>query len=224
MLLGIEQTSHDKIRIGPETFRLVHCRHPLPDGTTMGVEAAGRPHSGYQQIFDVECLKGALAHQLPKGLYIAVYAPKLSVKQIIHIEIANPYGAPTLSLSLSYSYCEWGEESNLNRFGSALAGKVLNALPHCVSASAKPQDSALDISFRLDIPKTADLHDFLRQTDIAIASLIQESTKPGSAHANPPTLKPDEHGYKWWLRYIVIPVLGSALVVAVLKWVFWRQA
>lgn len=223
MLLGIEQTSYDKIRIGPETFRLVHCQHPLPDGTTMGVEVAGRPYCGYQQIFDVEYLKGIPAYQLPKGLYIAIYAPRLSVKQIDHIEIANPYGSPALSLLLSYGYGEWDGESNLNHFGSTFAGKLLHALPHCVSAKAEPQDSALGISVRLDIPKTADLYDFLHQIDIAIADLLQESVKPRSIHTNPPTLKPDEHGYKWWLRYIVIPVLGSALVVAVLKWVFWRQ-
>jgi len=222
VIYGIERISQDRIRIGPKEFKLFVNERSLPDGTTIGVEVAGRPNCGYQDLFEIEYLKGVLAHQLLSGLSISIYQPRLATKQIDALEVRSPYGAPILSFSISHDYADWKHNSNLIHFSSALAADLLQKLPGCVSATSKAEDVDVVISAKLDIPQTADLHEYITQVDTHVSKLLQDrmglwAETPTKAH---PTLKPDEHGYKWWLRYVVIPVAGSAAVVALLNWIF----
>jgi hypothetical protein len=222
VLHGIERLGHDRIRIGPKEFRLFVNEHRLPDGTSLGVEVAGRPNCGYQDLFEIDYLKGVAAHQLLPGLSITIYAPRLATKQIESLEVRNPYGAPVLSFAISHDYVDWNHKSNLIHFSNSLAAELLKNLPDCVSASSKADDQNVLVAVRLDVPQTVDLYEYIDRIDQCVSKILSNclgysgELEPGSVVA----LKPDEHGYKWWLRYVVIPVLGSAALIALLNWIF----
>lgn len=220
MIYGLERLGQNRIRIGPKEFKLFVNEHRLPDGTTLGVEVAGRPNCGYQDLFETEYLKGISAHQLLHGLSISVYHPRLATKQIDGFEFRNPYGAPILSFSISHDYADWKNSSNLIHFSAALAGDFLQKLPDCVSATSRPDDVNVVVSVRLDVPQTADLYEYISQVDQCTLQILNERMQSLTGKPVPPQgLKPDEHGYKWWLRYIVTPILGSAALIALLRWV-----
>jgi len=218
MIQGIERLDEKRIRIGSKEFRLGIADHPLPDGTYMGVEAAGRPYTERQQQFDLELFQGTQANQLFKGLYIGIYSPIVESKNISYIELANPYGNPTLCLSLSFEYAGWTGESNLVHLGKRLSQTFLKEIPSCTSATSKAADVAVDISLKIDIPRSEDLYEFVRAIDQKVNDEIRRATTlPNADGAVAGDLKPDEHGYKWWVRYVLIPLLGSAAVVAVVQ-------
>jgi hypothetical protein len=219
---GIERLGETTLRIGPKTFRLVVAEHPLPDGTYMGVEGAGRPFSEHQQQFDLEVFKGVLARQLLKGLYIGVYSPIVESPNISYIEIANPYGNPTLLVSLTFDYADWTHEANVIVFCKGLAARLSRELPGCTSARSKPADVCVDVSLRIDIAQAADIYEFVRAIDERIKRIMNVAIdSPDSAAA---ALKPDEHGYMWWVRHALIPLAGSAAILAIIRYLLQRQA
>jgi len=225
MFYGIERLGENKIRIGPKDFRLAVLGQPLPDGTYLGVEVAGRPFSDRQEQFDLELLKGAFAYQLFRGLYVAIYSPIVETKSLVHAELLNPYGSPMLKLSLSYTYATWTGETNLNTFCQRLAETFLKELPGCTFAKSKPDDVSADINLCLDIPQGADLYEFISSTDKQIAGVERRFASPSPAHSSKPAnaLKPDEHGYRWWVRYVLIPLAGSAAVFAIVRYLLLRK-
>lgn len=220
MLYGIERLGENKIRIGPKDFRLVVLDKPLPDGTCLGVEVAGRPFSDRQEQFDLELLKGAFAYQLFRGLYVAIYSPIVETKSLIQAELLNPYGSPMLKLSLSYTYATWAGETNLNLFCQRLADTLLKELSGCTSATSKPDDVSADVNLCLDVPQSADLYEFVSDTDKQLANIERRLVLSALVRSSKPAngLKPDEHGYKWWVRYVLIPIAGSAVAVAIVRY------
>ena len=224
MIRGIERLGENEVRIGAKTFRLGVCDRPLPDGTYLGVDAAGRPYSEYQQQIDLELLQGASAHQLFKGLYIGIYAPIVESQCITYMELANPYGNPVLLLSISFSYSDWTEDSNLNFFGKRLAEDFLKQITGCVSAKSTAEDVSVELSLKIDVPQDADLYQFIHAVDQEINGIVRHATagRSNDSPAKTTQLKPDEHGYKWWLRYALIPLAGSAAILVIIQYLIGR--
>lgn len=225
MLYGIERLSENRIRIGPKDFRLLVLDKPLPDGTYLGVEVAGRPYSDRQEQFDLELFRGAFAYQLFRGLYVAIYSPIVDTKSLVHAELLNPYGSPMLKLSLSYTYATWVGEPNLNLLCQRLAETFLKELPGCTSTKWKPDEVSADVNLCLDVPQNTDLYEFISSTDKQITSIERRLTSlsPGHSSKLSSMLKPDEYGYKWWVRYVLIPLAGSAAVFAIVRYLLLRR-
>lgn len=217
--MGIEFVGKDRVRIGQAEYRLFLHDPPLPGGRASVVEVSGKPHCGYQELLEIDQLKGVTANQLPKGFSISIYAPRLATKNIDSMEIRNAFGAIKLSFTVSHDYEDWKHPSNLIHFSNHLAAEFLKSVPDCASARSRPDDVNVSVTCELDMPRTAELSQYIALVDACVGQVIGRLLSGESKGLSTTHLKPDEHGYKWWVRYVLIPIAGSATLVALLNWV-----
>jgi hypothetical protein len=222
--------SEDQIRIGRRTFRLTRFDPPLPDRSVLSVEAAGKPFSDHQEKFRLQDLRDVFAKDFPEDFSMSVYEPNVGYNPISYLVLRNTGATPESLTSLQHYYQDWTHPANLHHFYKKLGERLSTTLPECVNIDINADDVSVSLWATCRINGKEDLFTHISK----IAHLMESDLRALAIHEHSRSselgeprhkeksieLKPDENGYKWWLRYIMIPLGAAAtgaLIVSLLK-------
>ncbi|WP_223115553.1 hypothetical protein, partial [Luteimonas suaedae] len=142
---------------------------------------------------------------------------KAGGRRLDNIYFKSKAGKQHLTGSIFHGYQEWAGAENLADYGARLAAQLRTALPSCISCRTQRDEYGVTVWFTVEIPAQSDLSRYLRNIDSLTLRNIADS-RGGASHAfvlrasAPPGS--DDRGIKWWIRYVVVPLLGSATAVA----------
>jgi hypothetical protein len=213
---GFKEVSGDNVQIGRNTFQV--CRHDFRNGTTVSLEVGGGPRSGFTNILPIEDLQNIRVMDLPKGFSLDIYMPTLPKSpEIEGLSFKHVHGKGICSLSLGFVYAEWKNECNLALYSKEVAAKMLLELPNCFAVSVDNEDVGTRISCSLDIPTHVDLYQQSQELGLIVSNVLAPKKSTSSYRELLPALKPDEHGVRWWIRYVLIPIFGSATLLGLIR-------
>lgn len=220
----------DQIRIGSRTFRLTRFDPPLPNHSTLSVEAAGKPFSEYQEKFRLDDMRGVFAADFPADFSMSVYEPNVGYNAIGYMVLRKIGQTPESLTSLQHYYQDWTHPANLHHFYKNLAERLKTSLPDCVNIDINADDVSVSLWATCEISGKDDLFSHISKVahimESELRALAVDEHSKSSALGEPRhkkklvDLKPDEDGYKWWLRYILIPLSAAAigaLIVTLVK-------
>lgn len=219
----VELVDASSIKLGRRSYRMFTLDRELDDGTLHSVETYGRPHmmsSDLQDKFALDDLAGVLSSDLPDKFSFMAYEPLLDTPGLDNIYFKSKGGKQYLVGSIFQGYHEWTGAENLADYGARLAAQLRAVLPACLSSKAQRDEYGVTLWFTTEIPSHSDLAEYVRGID-SLAYRTVVDMRGNVSHSPAPltpsaSLKPDERGLKWWIRYVVVPLIGSATVVALI--------
>ncbi|MDR7070601.1 hypothetical protein J2X02_003466 [Pseudoxanthomonas japonensis] len=216
----VEIVDASLVRLGARSYRMFTLDKALDDGTLLSVETYGRPQTishGLQNKFSLDDLAGVLSSDLPDKFSFMAYEPALDTPGLDNIYFKSRGGKQYFVGAIFQGYQEWSGAENLADYGARLATQLRAALPRCISSKPQRDEYGVTLWFTAEIPTDTDLAEYVRSIDSqAYRSVIEVRSNVKPSTATPPALKPDERGPKWWIRYVAVPLLGSATVLALI--------
>ncbi len=214
----VELIDASSIRLGARSYRVFTLDKELNDGTLLSVETYGRApmiSPDLQDKFSLDDLGGVLSSDLPDKFSFMAYEPALDTPGLNNIYFKSRGGKQYFVGEIFQSYQEWTGAENIADYGARLATRLRAALPRCISSRPQRDEYGITLWFTVEIPAHTDLAEYVRSIDSqAYRSVIEVRSNVLPSTGTPVTLKPDERGLKWWIRYVAVPLLGSATLLA----------
>lgn len=190
------------------------------------LKRTGVPDGDYPQKFHIEDLTGLFATDLPESFSLSVYSPHLRIKCIDGLWVRKHEGRCELSLSFIHSFADWHFSQNLHHFYHELRTALLRNPPYPLEVSIEKDEYGLSAWAKSPINNQEDIGTHIFKLVAHIDKLIEEQTVISASKSTrlestrfTAKLKPDEDGWKWWVRYVFVP-LGVASVAALLAFAF----
>ncbi len=189
-----------------------------PDRRYM-LEVGGRHGSGYEELLLIEQFADMRVQDLPEGLHISIQHPNTPLRLLESFTLLCGKKRTKASFTLFYSPDDWHQRKNLWHYTKELSGKLLGELIEANSASVGKDQGHTWIDIELEFQAKEEICNYIIDLEKRVQMIAQHVLKEKSETEYEPQagLKPDEKGFKWWLRYIIVPVLGSAGLIGLIK-------
>lgn len=190
-----------------------------PDKRQM-LEVGGKHGSGYGDLLLVEQFGDMRVKDLPDGLHISLHHPNTPLGLLESFTLLCAPRRTKVSFTLFYSFESWHHPKNLWHYAKELSGKLLADLDEARGASIGQDQGCVWIDVESEIPIKTEVRSYLIDLEMRVQSISQMIDKrkvEPESNSLQLDLKPDEKGLKWWLRYIIVPVLGSAGLIGLIK-------
>lgn len=184
------------------------------------LEVGGEHGSGYRELLLVEQFGDMRVKDLPDRLDISLYRPNTPLGLFESFNLLCGPRRGELSFTVFYSPEHWRHPKNLWHYAKELSGKLLAALDEVKAASVGQDQGCVWIDVQSEIPANTEVREYIVTLERRVHSIAEEITGRKEESEPKPRqldLKPDEKGFKWWLRYIIVPVLGSASLIGLAK-------
>jgi hypothetical protein len=216
----IELVDKNKIRIHERVFHVHHCDPPLPDGTVYNLEASADRTQRHVQHLELRELHGIKGRDLPHGLSIEIDCLRTAIGNSGIVGIDNLYRGLEISESMYFAYSAWHLPGNLVDFVDELKKELEQKQYGMARVTTDRSDATIYVSSAIAIAPDEDCLVSFTRLDDAMRSAHRAALRRFiAAHAKlvvPDA--PDSRGVKWWLRYVIVPVLGSGACVALVTW------
>lgn len=205
------------IRFNGRMMRMGRADDIWPDGTWLSLEGSEKPRFDSQQRLRVSELNGILGSEFPEGLDLSIEEPRFSTPAIRWLNIQRSAQRIIAILDIAFDFSSWQLPSNLTHFAGLLAQKLELTLTDVHSVAMRVDEYGPAITCKVLIEDKGDIGQLVNQADREIGAAILEAMRPdgGSQISKPsstPTLKPDEAGALWWLRYAIVPLVIAVVV------------
>jgi hypothetical protein len=210
----------DRVRIGDVELRAHYNADAGKGEDRYVVEATASPHKSYAQRFALHELRHLTPADLPNGFYMSVesveYA-KLKFRDIHFLTLSKHDDKLRVRLTIALDHADWHLPVNLTNF----AELYVDALSQSITAEMDRGDYGVSIVGSVIAPPDTNL--FKTTSDLAETCLRKyreciasgySSTIGKTKVAPSPGGASDVAGSKWWMRYVVVPLLGSGAFAA----------
>ena len=174
----------------------------------------------YPKLLLLEQLSDLRLKDLPQDLGITISRPNTPLNILESIDLRSGFYQGNLCFTVFYSSESWKSPTNLWHHTKSLAGKILSDIEDSMSAEVLRDQGCTWVNVSCRIPENTLIVDYIVGMEKRIDALIKElENKSGATQPGPKesSLKPDERGLKWWLRYVIVPIIGGSTLIALLK-------
>ncbi|WP_143599070.1 hypothetical protein [Variovorax boronicumulans] len=161
-------------------------------------------------------LRGLRPTDVPNGLSLSIYRPKSSFHLLSSFALRKLDDESQISVNVDLAFADWHLPMNLRDFADDYRALLLKVLTNAVNVTIDQDEVGYSLTCSVKVPPSNDFFaaygsladEVLAAYRKALAELVRPSK---STHVASPT---DAHGPRWWIRYVVVPVLGSGAVAA----------
>jgi hypothetical protein len=193
----------------------------MKDGTTHLVEATSDPANAYKQKLLVKDLKGVLGSMLPSGFEIIIYGPHGRTPGLDFLSFQNLSKGRCIDLSVKIYFQDWSHRTNLLHFAEGLRMLVEHGLPHCQLASVTKDEYGVSLWISIFVGDADDCYELFTATDQALFTLYKKAlTKADATFVSKleAASASSESGLRWWVRYVVVPLVSGGAGAALIGW------
>lgn len=132
------------------------------------------------------------------------------------VYVQKKSGKCQLKHVLDFNYFDWDMPESLGSFLDRYKEKI-KEIPNFISVRKERSDYGYSIDFISSVDALEDIYYQIRNIEDSLESLYRENlTIP--AHAE--TKKYGEDRIHWWIRYVIVPLIGSSTIAAALVKIF----
>lgn len=218
MSLALDGT---RVQIGSRELKVSFISPPMKDGTTHLVEATSDPANEYKQKLLVTDLNGVLGGTLPSGFEIIIQSPHVRTPGLDFLSFQNLSKGRCIRFVVGIYFQHWSHRINLLHFAEDLRALAERDLPHCQAASVTKDEYGVSLWISIFLGDTDDCYDLFTTTDQALYVLYKKAlTKADATSVNKLQAAPNasESGFRWWVRYVVVPLVSGGAGAALIGW------
>ena len=214
--------SGDRIQINARELGLKLISPPMRDGTTFLVETTSNPADRLYEKLSVNELRGLLGAMLPQGLDLQIDSPESRTPGLRHVFFQNLTNGREIHIAVHIGYYkEWPHKTNLNYVADELRSVVDRQLPNCRSTYLDKGDIGVTLFCEVHLEPTDDCYEAYVSTDKALCLLLKNvisNTDRQSASKVETNAPHPDAGFRWWLRYVLVPIISGGTGAAIIGW------
>ncbi|NEZ02537.1 hypothetical protein G4Y73_00065 [Wenzhouxiangella sp. XN201] len=199
------------IQIGESILEAYFSNEPI-DGFPLTVETHSNHARKVGQKFYPRQLQGLRGEQFPEGVDLAIYEAKRGFRYVNAIWVKKLAGQCEISNSISLDFHSWDLPESLGSFIDRYVD-ALQSSELAIRVSSSKTEYGFDLISTIDVPGTSDIYSRLEQLESTQESLYRKELIPPTGG---PIQKYGEERRHWWIRYVIVPLVGSGAVAAVL--------
>jgi hypothetical protein len=228
--LPFELLSSGRVRIGQAELKIHVDDDVAADDDRYVIEATADLKQKFGQYFPPHGLQAVRPTDLPNGLYLAIErleSGRSTFRNLHHLTLRKRGDQVTLNLYIYFEHLDWHLPESIATFAERYADALVAASQLGASASTHIQDTGVGVDLLLFAPPNRDIYSTYR--DAADSCLLQfrscvaqgyKTPKTNDSDpltkTTPKTESADSSGTKWWVRYVLVPLLGSGAFAAVI--------
>lgn len=222
MTLRIES---NRVFIGGREFKLSLYSPPMKDGTIYLIEATSNPANTHKTKLTPAELHGVLGAMLPSGMEILIYEAQGMTPGLHLVSFQNLSRGRCIKLCLSVAFQDWAYRTNLIHFAEDVRSSAERDLPGCQVASIEKSEYGVSIWIQVMLGEKDDCFELFNASDEKLYSLYKDALlKSDSKFAAKleSQSSANETGFRWWVRYVVVPLISGGMGAALVSWVLSR--
>lgn len=220
-----EILSRESVRIGPQKFRCFTHEPPLQGRWHYSIEAAGNDRNAPWTKLSPYHLNNVRPIDLPNGTSISIYQPKSNLRDLSYMMIEKIDDQSFITTTVNFNYPDWHLPVPLHQFLIEYQTIIAQDSDAVESVEISQTEYGLDVICKMRVGSQEDYHVaydrccayILDTYRGALASVFNSQNKSVVKQENSVT---DMHGARWWIRYVVVPLLGSATGLALVAGIF----
>lgn len=174
-----------------------------------------RAHSGHH--LSPYNLRGLRPIDVPNGLSLSIYRPKSSFRLLNSFELRKLDDECQISVTVDLAFADWHLPKNLRDFVDDYRSSLSKVVTNLVNVTADQDEVGYSLTCAV---KVSPLEDFFaaytnlaEEVLVAYRQALADLVRPNAPMQ--PISPTDGHGPRWWIRYVVVPIIGSGAVAAV---------
>jgi len=195
------------------------------------IEVLANEDTRVGQYFPTHELRKASPADFPNDFYFAtsgIGSRRTLFRNLYGLTITKKLDVTRLCIQINFEHWDWHLPENLHHFAERLVQTLKKSSDAQIEASFERDDVGLTFLASVIAPSNQDLYStFLQLASDTLkayrSTLAQgynvppESSSPPSAEIKTPLPSlSDTHGTRWWIRYVVVPVVGSGTFAVVI--------
>jgi hypothetical protein len=221
-----ELLGQGRVRIGSVDLKVHEYPAATADEDRYVIEATADQHQKFAQHFPPHELRSTRPSDLPNGLYLSIERLEhgRAIFRNLHFLTVKKYrDQTTLTLAIYFEHWDWHLPESVTTFAERYAS-ALTALPGGGSlALAQTQDTGAAVTYSLVAPVDQDIYTSfqnaaqgcLKQFRTCIAEGYKTSSGSSARSKSPFKIESsDSTGPRWWVRFVLVPLLGSGAFAA----------
>lgn len=212
--------SNKEILIGERILPIFH-HDPLIDGAEYSLETTSDSKNKFQPELYVRQLKGVTANLLPDRLDISIYNPKSPFRFIDYLVVKKRATSCTMTIFLTFYYSKWDHALNLVQWSEIFRSDLLSKVTAIKTAVKHRDEYGVNFLCDVNLSDTDDIFEVFERVGSDIETVYVQSIKRAdiAISDSQSELLPDKRReLRWWIQYVVVPLLGSGAFAALVAW------
>lgn len=219
---AFELINQTTVRIGDRVLTSHLCDPPLEGKHRYVIEATSDERNRYGQQLYIHDFREIYPTDLPNGISINIERPKSSFRDVGFIDIKKSDDHSELSIIVCLDFADWHLPLNLPHFAEKYIDSLKENVAGILRAEIETTDAGLYIVCGVTVMPTSTYLSAYRNLDAQVLATYRKCLgdiyKPKSVKKAEPGQPQDYSGTKWWVRYVVVPVIGSGAFAAAAAW------
>ncbi len=198
------------------------------------IEATADEHRRVGQYFPLHELRKLRPSDLPNDFYLAVdgvNSQRAQFRNLDYLNLTKKSDKTTLSVVIHLGYWDWHIPENLHHFAARYVQSLAKSAQPSMTAHYDRDEVGVLISISAIAPADQNLYETFQQIEACAlaayrSTLAEGYTTPAladssiSTSSKSPEPTGDAHGLRWWVRYVIVPILGGGTFAAVIAGMF----
>lgn len=209
------------VRIGACTLRVQVTDTPLSGGTTHLVEATSGPSDKLLQKVSPADLAGVKAESIPKGFQLTIYRPETKVAGLDYLAVENIRYGLQMVIALDYSFSNWARRTTVPNFAEIFRRLIEQELRACRDVRIEKNEYGVSLWISLSLDPSDDCYAKYTEVEDSLGSLYRQALLMGDKKLDEAASAFDT-GFRWWLRYVIVPIVSGGTGAALVVWLLSR--
>ncbi len=198
-----------KIKIAQQELD-AHYDEQCTYGYMYTVEASGNPSSKYMQKFFPGRLSGVNCSALQDKLDLCIYDLKTGFRHIESMWVRKREGKCHIQNSISFEYTNWDLPESLSSFIDRYASGLKES-GQITEVRADKNEYGYYVMSTVELTETDDICKKVDSLEELQESIYRKTIiKPQNIQVT----KYGEERRHWWIRYVIVPLIGSGAIAA----------
>ncbi|SRR5258706_5723400 len=219
----VEILGQRQLRVRDRHFEMFFSDPPRIDGSIYNLEANGQDDESGRTHLEPYELRGVLGKDLPNALSISIYRPKSHLGNMMcMVDFENLNQGPVTKAVICLDQVNWHLPMHLADFCDELSQLIASAKDLVTSTNSTEDEGSIYITVTAPIGPTVDCYAVFQSVDELILRSYRGTLRmfmretPARRAKESPAPPADTHGPRWWIRYVVVPVVLGGLTIAAL--------
>jgi hypothetical protein len=218
---AFELLGSGKVRLGSNELKAYYLDRVDGDGARYVIEVSADMHQQHMQHLAPHGLREIYPRDLPNGFYLSMErldATRSFFRNVHFLTILKKDDCLNLGLVISFDHTDWHLPISLAAFSDQYVA-ALEETP--AKARVVQSEYGVDITCSFAVAPNEDLYVAIQRTAANCLRKYRECIASGygvvvqQVRRAPSHVSHDMYGHKWWIRYVLVPIIGSGAFAAV---------
>lgn len=219
---AFEILSESTFRVGDKAIAGHFCDPPERGKWKYAIEATSDERSRNGQHLFVHDFREVRPVDLPNGISIVIQSPKSEFRQVGFAEINKINDRSELIVTITFDYADWHHPLNLQHFAERYCDAWRQDVAQATNCHIDRSEIGLYINCSIQVSPEVDYLSAYQKIDAQVLAVYRkclsevstQNTQPKTDAPSTPVGERTDSGAKWWVRYVIVPVIGSGAVAA----------